>query len=816
MLVLQLNTELTTFQRRYVPQIKRCDEMERMLRFFSDELKKNDVTPRALQTSSGVVEHFKQNVLELQAGDSADTNLREMENFLTSKYDELISINEQLSKLTTTHNEHVELKEVLRACLKLEIERGPQNPSAAFSEGASIQSSSATNNRPLLTGSTAVEDFGFQYLCGVVPATEKMRFDRMIFRATRGNVMSNFFPIETPILDPTTGEQVSKLVFILVFKSEAIERKLRKLCDAHNAKQYGVNPRNGAEIELRLRDMESETLEQTRVLAMQSRAQIEMLQRIAQSQETWQLAVRREKAIYHSLNFFRDDIGGMLKAEGWVIKGNFYEVEDCIKRAHEESGGGGDMPCSVHESDEFPSEPPTHYKLDKFSAVFQALVDTYGTPRYREINPSVFTGITFPFLFGVMYGDVGHGSCLLLAGLYLVMTESQREGKRLGELMGGLHLGRYLILLMGVFAVYNGFIYNDFFALSLDIFGSGKETNSQWEFTCPCQPFKPLFKPAQPNMGMPTTGWPANPWTHEQCEALPAMSDIPSDGGCTDILPTAEKPWVCSPSCCCGGPDSSMELIMTKGSVAVSRAKTHLAVPRPDGSAPAGVTEYSSMGGFDDGYVYPFGLDPLWKGTSNELAMFNSFKMKISVILGIAQMGFGICLKGVNAILARDGRMNDSMLDFWWEFLPQIGFCSCLFFYMIFLIFLKWSINWEYRMGEAFQNDGKCPDHIGDKMCQPPSLINTLINIALAPGSCDEAMYPGQGGIQAILLLVAVACVPAMLVVKVCAHMDSIRFEHLSVDPLTVPSVPLLFVCCRCAAHDPQAEVRRLVRWPRR
>lgn len=43
--------------------------------------------------------------------------------------------------------------------------------------------------------------------------------------------------------------------------------------------------------------------------------------------------------------------------------------------------------------------------------------------KYREANPAVFTIVTFPFLFAVMFGDWGHGICLLLGALYFIIRE---------------------------------------------------------------------------------------------------------------------------------------------------------------------------------------------------------------------------------------------------------------------------------------------------------------------------------------------------------------------------------------------------------
>ena len=47
--------------------------------------------------------------------------------------------------------------------------------------------------------------------------------------------------------------------------------------------------------------------------------------------------------------------------------------------------------------------------------------------------------------------------------------------------------------------------------------------------------------------------------------------------------------------------------------------------------------------------VYPFGFDPTWFRSQQEIMYFNSFKMKISLLFGEAQMLLGTVLKGFNA-----------------------------------------------------------------------------------------------------------------------------------------------------------------------
>merc|ERR1719197_788263 len=112
--------------------------------------------------------------------------------------------------------------------------------------------------------------------------------------------------------------------------------------------------------------------------------------------------------------------------------------------------------------------PPTFIPRTEFSEAFQELIDTYGCPGYKEANPGLFACVTFPFIFGIMYGDVFHGGCLFLFGLYLCLfSDSLKLSGETGRMLAGV---RYLLLMMGFFAVYAGLMYNDFLSLGVNLF----------------------------------------------------------------------------------------------------------------------------------------------------------------------------------------------------------------------------------------------------------------------------------------------------------------------------------------------------------
>lgn len=130
-----------------------------------------------------------------------------------------------------------------------------------------------------------------------------------------------------------------------------------------------------------------------------------------------------------------------------------------------------------------------------------------------------------------------------------------------------------------------------------------------------------------------------------------------------------------------------------------------------------------------NGHTYLFGIDYAWHGTENYLLFTNSYKMKMSVVLGVIHMSFGLCMVYYNAKFFR------KPINIIGGFIPQMLFMQCLFGYLIAMITYKWSVDWYETdaAGHSVRNT-------------PPSLLNTMIYMFLSPGSVDEAdkLYSGQ------------------------------------------------------------------------
>jgi len=141
------------------------------------------------------------------------------------------------------------------------------------------------------------------------------------------------------------------------------------------------------------------------------------------------------------------------------------------------------------------------------------------------------------------------GLILTLFGLVMVLMEKKINAQKSDNEIGNLFFGgRYIILLMGLFSIYSGFIYNDIFAKSVNIFGSS------WKV-------KYAYKDVVYNKTL-------------------------------ELSPNANESYV--------------------------------------------------------QYPYPLGVDPVWALAQNKIVFHNSFKMKLSIILGVAHMIFGVCMNVVN------------------------------------------------------------------------------------------------------------------------------------------------------------------------
>lgn len=387
----------------------------------------------------------------------------------------------------------------------------------------------------------------------------------------------------------------------------------------------------------------------------------------AKNLKNWFVKVRKIKAIYHTLNLFNLDVTQKcLIAECWVPVLDLESIQIALRRGTERSGSA--VPPILNRMETM-EDPPTYNRTNKFTNGFQALINAYGVATYREMNPAPYTIITFPFLFAVMFGDLGHGTIMALFGLWMVLKEKPLAARKSdNEIWNIFFGGRYIIFLMGVFSMYTGLIYNDVFSKSLNIFGSRWKINGNASFL---------------------------------------MNE------------------------------KSFQLDPTK----------------------------------DFEGAYPFGLDPVWQVAKlvsffdffkiftfvmhilfffqNKIIFHNSFKMKISIILGVCHMIFGVCVGYFNH------RYFKNRLAIICEFIPQLIFLCFLFLYLVLLMFIKW-----------VKFDGATAG------CAPSILI-TFINMVLfkpspelVEGQCDPFMFSGQYGLQRLLVVLALICVPWMLFAK--------------------------------------------------
>jgi len=463
-----LNPETSTFQRNFVNIIKRCDEMDRQLRFFKDKIRreKMSILVENGRSSDELAEIEAENRTdEYLEEDYRKISMDELQAQFEALEKEMIELDTNQETLTRNYNELIELRHVLAkdSTFFSESEMRDEAP-PVMSESTALLDEQRTELNSVF--SKAIK-LGF--VTGVIPRSKFNSFERVLWRATRGNLFMKHADIEEEIYDPQTDVLAQKTVFIIFYQGDRSQIKIKKICESFGANLYPCQD-DPAERREFLSQVRTRLDELDKVLESSRKHRRSVLLKTDKRIDVWSEKLLREKSIYHTMNLFNHDPGRKcLIAEGWCPKSATEKIVDAMRRATESSGALVPSILSVVQHND---EPPTYFRTNRFTSAFQGIVDAYGVAHYREVNPAVFTLITFPFLFAVMFGDFGHGLIMTLFAAYLVWKEKALEKIKLNEMIATCFSGRYLILLMGFFSMYTGLIYNECFSVALDLCGS--------------------------------------------------------------------------------------------------------------------------------------------------------------------------------------------------------------------------------------------------------------------------------------------------------------------------------------------------------
>lgn len=128
---------------------------------------------------------------------------------------------------------------------------------------------------------------------------------------------------------------------------------------------------------------------------------------------------------------------------GWM-------AEDDVKKFMAEAEQDDKVFVVVEDDhDSYFGEPPTKLENPKLFKPFEMFVGMYGLPAHNEMDPTLFVGLTYSFIFGVMFGDVGQGLLLVIVGaLVYHFKKSPLAG---------------IIAMAGVFSTIFGFMFGSVF-----------------------------------------------------------------------------------------------------------------------------------------------------------------------------------------------------------------------------------------------------------------------------------------------------------------------------------------------------------------
>ena len=162
---------------------------------------------------------------------------------------------------------------------------------------------------------------------------------------------------------------------------------------------------------------------------------------------------REEFRKVYSQFFYLNQIAGIRKyaayvketflLTGWITEKSYRELAEELKFQK-------DIVITVEEPEEVKGvKPPTILRNNKFFKPFESIVKMYGIPAHNEIDPTPFIALTYILMFGAMFGDIGQGAILALAGFIMY----RKRKSPLGWILG----------CVGLSSVIFGFLYGSVF-----------------------------------------------------------------------------------------------------------------------------------------------------------------------------------------------------------------------------------------------------------------------------------------------------------------------------------------------------------------
>ncbi|KAJ6014679.1 V-type proton ATPase subunit a [Penicillium herquei] len=454
-----LNPDTNAFQRTFTKEIRRLDNVERQLRYFRSQIEKASIHMRP-------------------STDFSDTLAAPM----ASEIDELAERSETLEQRIASLNDSYETlkkREVELSEWRWVLREAGGFFDRAHTQTEDIRQSFDNDEAPLLRdveqhvpngangdtqGQQSFSDMNIGFVAGVIPRDRIGAFERILWRTLRGNLYMNQSEIPEPIIDPSTNEEIHKNVFVIFAHGKNILAKIRKISESLGASLYGVDENSELrrdqihEVNTRLGDIGN-------VLRNTKNTLDAELSQIGKGLCAWMIIIKKEKAVYDTLNKFSyDQARKTLIAEAWCPTNSLPRIKATLQDLT--TAAGLSVPIIINRI-QTNKTPPTHFRLNRFTEGFQTIVNSYGVPKYQEVNPGIYTVVTFPFLFAVMFGDSGHGIIMLSLALAMIFFEKKLSRTKLDEISYMAFYGRYIMLMMGIFAIYTGILYNDVFSRSM-------------------------------------------------------------------------------------------------------------------------------------------------------------------------------------------------------------------------------------------------------------------------------------------------------------------------------------------------------------